>query len=85
MKSWGDFLLKQHIQGALITACLATTATADTVPTHAQDLFLRMVAYEMGHALIREVDLPVLTSEEMIADDFATVFMGLICLTAPSM
>lgn len=69
--------MKQHIQGALIAACLATTATADTVPTHAQDLFLRKVAHEMGHALIREFDLPVLTSEEMITDDFATVFMGL--------
>ena len=29
----------------------------------------------MGHALIREFDLLFLTSEEMIADDFATVFM----------
>ena len=77
MKPWGDFLLKQHIQGVLIAACLATTATADTVPTHAQDLFLRTVAHEMRHALIREFDLPVLTFEEMIADDFATVFIGL--------
>ena len=85
MKPWGDFLLKQHIQGALIAACLATTATAETVPTHAQDLFLRKVVHEMGHALIREFDLPVLTSEEMIADDVATVSWGFICLTAPSM
>ena len=77
--------MKQHIQGALIAACLATTATAETVPTHAQDLFLRKITHEMGHALIREFDLPGLTSEEMIADDFAAVFMGLICLTAPSM
>ena len=68
--------MKQHIQSALIAACLATTATADTVPTHAQDLFFRTVTHEMGHALIREFDLPFLTSEEMIANDFATVFMG---------
>lgn len=56
---------------------LATTATAqDTLSDHANNLFLRTVAHEMGHAIIREFDLPVLTSEEMMADDFATVFLA---------
>lgn len=56
---------------------LATTAAAqDTLSDHANNLFLRTVAHEMGHAIIREFDLPVLTSEEMMADDFATVFLA---------
>ena len=68
--------MKRYIFAAFITI-LGSTATAENVPDHAQHLFLRTVAHEMGHAVIREFDLPVMTSEEMIADDFATIFMGL--------
>lgn len=63
---------------ALLTAAISFPAQAqDTLPDYANDLFLRTVAHEMGHAVIREFDLPVLTSEEMMADDFATVFLAM--------
>ena len=32
----------------------------------------------MGHAFLREFDLPIFGPEEAIADDFATVFIHLI-------
>jgi len=64
----------------LFTTCaallIASGAQAQDLSPHAQNLFLRTVAHEMGHAVIREFDLPVLTSEEMMADDFATVFLA---------
>ena len=37
------------------------------------DLFLAVAAHEIGHAAIREFDLPVLASEEAMADAFAVV------------
>lgn len=40
-----------------------------------RDALLHVVAHEIGHAIIREFDLPVLGPEEDIADDFATVYI----------
>lgn len=51
---------------ALLPAC----ATADQVR---DDLFLAVFAHELGHAAIREFDLPVTASEEAMADAFAVV------------
>lgn len=71
-------MFRYLIHSALLTAAFSFPSYAqDTLPDHANDLFLRTVAHEMGHAVIREFDLPVLTSEEMMADDFATVFLAL--------
>lgn len=39
---------------------------------------LHVLAHEIGHAMLREFDLPVLGPEEDIADDFATVYIYLI-------
>ena len=41
----------------------------------ARDVALHAVLHEMGHALIREFDLPVLANEETMADAFATHFL----------
>lgn len=38
----------------------------------ARDVTLHVVLHELGHALIREFDLPVLGNEETMADAFAT-------------
>lgn len=37
------------------------------------DALVHGVAHEIGHAFLREFDLPILGPEEAIADDFATV------------
>lgn len=34
---------------------------------------VHVAAHEIGHAFLREFDHPVLSPEETIADDFATV------------
>ncbi|QPH53034.1 DUF4344 domain-containing metallopeptidase [Pontivivens ytuae] len=51
------------------------------LPTAAQDRMLsgtkraltHIIAHEIGHALIREFDLPILGNEEVMADTFATI------------
>lgn len=40
--------------------------------TFARNVTLHVVLHEMGHALVREFDLPVLGNEETMADAFAT-------------
>ena len=43
--------------------------------TFATDVTLHVVLHELGHALIREFDLPVLGNEETMADAFATHYL----------
>jgi hypothetical protein len=51
-------------------------AEADLVLTpFACDVALHVVLHEMGHALIREFDIPVLGNEETVADAFATHYL----------
>jgi hypothetical protein len=57
---------------AAAAMALASPAAADAV---VDDLFLHVLAHEMGHAVIREFDLPVLGPEEALADAFAIVLL----------
>lgn len=41
----------------------------------AQDVTLHVVLHELGHALVREFDLPILGNEETLADAFATCYL----------
>lgn len=41
----------------------------------AMDVTLHVILHELGHALIREFDLPVLGNEETVADAFATHYL----------
>lgn len=45
------------------------------VSAFAKDVTLHVVLHELGHALIREFDLPVLGNEETVADAFATYYL----------
>lgn len=45
------------------------------VSRFAKDVTLHVVLHELGHALIREFDLPVLGNEETVADAFATYYL----------
>lgn len=49
--------------------------SSNTLSQSTQDALLHVVAHEIGHAMLREFDLPVLGPEEDIADDFATIFV----------
>jgi hypothetical protein len=46
-----------------------------TLSERTMDALVHVVAHEIGHALLREFDLPILGPEEAIADDFATVYV----------
>ena len=48
---------------------------AQPVSRFAADVTLHAVLHELGHALVREFDLPVLGSEETMADAFATHYL----------
>jgi len=41
----------------------------------AKDVTLHVVLHELGHAVIREFDIPVLANEETMADAFATYYL----------
>ncbi len=45
------------------------------VSDFARDVTLHVVLHELGHALIREFDLPILGNEETMADAFATHYL----------
>ncbi len=49
--------------------------TTPVVSPFAKDVLLHVVLHELGHALVREFDLPVLGNEETLADAFATHFL----------
>ncbi len=46
-----------------------------TLSDFARDVTLHVVLHELGHALVREFDLPILGNEETLADSFATHFL----------
>jgi hypothetical protein len=53
----------------------AGAGVASVVSNFARDVTLHVVLHELGHALIREFDLPVLSNEEAMADAFATHYL----------
>lgn len=51
------------------------SATAQPVSPFARNVTLHVILHELGHALIREFDLPILGNEETMADAFATHYL----------
>ncbi|MEM7489764.1 MAG: DUF4344 domain-containing metallopeptidase [Pseudomonadota bacterium] len=61
---------------ALLLSAWGTLCQAqEALSPFAEDVLLHVVAHEIGHALIREFDLPVLANEEIAADRFATYYL----------
>jgi hypothetical protein len=54
---------------------LAYDGEAFEISKFASDVTLHVVLHEMGHALLREFDLPTLGNEETLADAFATHYL----------
>lgn len=60
-----------------------TLLVALSIPAHAEttispfteNVLLHVMTHEMGHAVIREFDLPILANEEIAADQFATFYL----------
>ena len=50
-------------------------ADAAALSPFAENVLLHVVLHELGHALVREFDLPVLGNEETLADAFATHYL----------
>lgn len=48
---------------------------SDEVSEFARNVTLHVVLHELGHALVREFDIPVLGNEETVADAFATYYL----------
>jgi hypothetical protein len=63
---------------ATILPSLALAQTEAPLSQATQDALLHVLAHEIGHAVLREFDLPVLGTEEDIADDFATVYIHMM-------
>jgi hypothetical protein len=65
----------RQIANALIAMLFGTTPAVADMPEHALNITRHVLAHEIGHALIREFDIPVLANEEDMADTFATLFV----------
>ena len=50
-------------------------SVAIAVSAFAKDVTLHVVLHELGHALVREFDIPILGNEETVADAFATYYL----------
>ena len=70
-------MLTRTLCAAVLAAtCFSTQVLAqDTVSRFTENVLVHVIAHEMGHALIREFDLPILTYEEGMAEDFATLWV----------
>jgi hypothetical protein len=66
---------QQALPAAIPDVAPSTAASAVVVSPFAKDVLLHVVLHELGHALVREFDLPVLGNEETLADAFATHFL----------
>jgi hypothetical protein len=67
----------RHVNCGLVGSSAGPTGAEPAPPLSrfAQDVTLHVVLHELGHALIREFDLPVLGNEETMADAFATHYL----------
>ena len=65
-------------RGAVALAVVLSGASAqaqNTLSDYTENVLTHVILHELGHALIREFDLPVLANEEVMADAFATSYV----------
>lgn len=73
----GKIMLRLFLCLAIASLSMPGSRAQETkeLSPQTKDAFLHVLAHEIGHAMLREFDLPVLGSEEDIADDFATIYI----------
>lgn len=71
----GQVPLPTGLPDAVPAAVEPAVEPAVVVTPFARDVLLHVVLHELGHALVREFDLPVLGNEETLADAFATHYL----------
>lgn len=63
----------------IVAACVALSTNLShaqtTLSEYTENVLTHVILHEVGHALIREFDLPILANEEVMADTFATVYI----------
>jgi hypothetical protein len=71
--------MRRFLLSCLVAVGSAAPAAQEeaTLSERTMDALVHVVAHEIGHAFLREFDLPILGPEEAIADDFATVYVHL--------
>lgn len=68
--------MKPTILTAALLASVGSAAKADTdITSFATNVATHVLYHELGHALIREFNIPVIANEEVMADSFATVWL----------
>lgn len=75
-----NFLKQKVSLVAALAICAGSLAAQPTLSQSTKDALLHVLAHEIGHAMLREFDLPIVGPEEDIADDFANIY---IYLTLP--
>jgi len=67
------------LRAALTSLAFSITASAiaaqNALSEYTENVVSHVVLHELGHALIREFDLPILANEEVMADTFATFYV----------
>ena len=72
-------MIRLTVLAGLMTCAMAYGAFAQTTLSRAtENTLLHIIAHEIGHAVLREFDLPILGPEEAIAEDFATVYIHMM-------
>jgi len=70
---WASGRPRRFARSAIVAFAIAPFCCAAHADRTLDNLFLHIVAHEVGHAFIREFDLPITASEEAMADAFAVV------------
>lgn len=71
--------MRDTLLASAMTCAIATAAVAQTtVSRSTENTLLHIIAHEIGHAVLREFDIPILGPEEAIAEDFATVYIHMM-------
>ena len=76
VKRLKSFFQNLAVVSLLYTSGCNTSVASDKAIEFAEDVVLHVDLHEIGHALIREFDLPVLGNEETMADAFATHYLA---------
>lgn len=67
--------MKRILMALALSGWVLAAQAQSNLSTFSENVLLHVLTHEMGHALIREFDLPVLANEEIAADQFATYML----------